>query len=173
MNGIIYIMLKNLLSLKEISFTKKKNLLNQFEKQYKYEFVHLDGRWIREAENFQVDWCYYKDCDNKDILIKENHVILKVFDVWERLDGIIGGGICVEDRLIAFTVAEPVDDKTLVIHFEKGCPTYKGVYQAINTIFLRKCARDYIYVNREQDLGDRGLRQAKLSYNPCCFLKKI
>ncbi|WP_461834009.1 DUF2156 domain-containing protein [Desulfothermus sp.] len=165
-------LVEELIELKGNRFHKKKNLLRQFENSYKYEFVTLDDKWIHEAENFQVDWCFYKECDNKEILIKENYVILKVFDNWSKLDEIVGGGLCVDDKLIAFTVAEPVDDSTLVIHFEKGCPTYKGVYQAINNIFLRECARDYTYVNREQDLGDKGLRQAKMSYNPCCFLKK-
>ncbi len=161
-----------LIQLKGNRFHKKKNLLKQFKKKYGYRFVTLEDRWIEEAENFQVDWCYYKDCENKKILIEENRVILNVLENWSRFEKIVGGGLVVDDRLVAYTVAEPADEDTLVIHFEKGCPTYKGIYQAINNIFLKECARNYIYVNREQDLGDKGLRQAKLSYNPCCFLKK-
>ena len=60
----------------------------------------------------------------------------------------------------------------MVIHYEKGCPDYKGVYQAINQMFLANSARDFKYVNREQDLGEKNLRKAKLSYNPVDFLRK-
>lgn len=163
---------KELIQLKGNKFHKKKNLLRQFEKKYEYKFVNLESKWIIEAESFQVDWCFYKDCENKDILINENMVILNVLDNWDKLEGVLGGGLVVDNKIIAYTIAEPIDDRMLVIHFEKGCPTYKGVYQAINNIFLKMCAKDFKYVNREQDLGDKGLRQAKLSYNPCCFLKK-
>lgn len=74
--------------------------------------------------------------------------------------------------MIAYTVAEALDETSVVIHFEKGCPHFKGVYQAINQIFLEQCCQGYEIVNREQDLGDLGLRKAKLSYNPVGFLEK-
>jgi len=78
----------------------------------------------------------------------------------------------VDEKMIAYTIAEALDDTTVVIHFEKGCPNFKGVYQAINQVFLAQCCQGFQIVNREQDLGDEGLRKAKLSYNPVAFLKK-
>jgi len=32
--------------------------------------------------------------------------------------------------------------------------------------------RFFIYINREQDLGNKGLRQAKMTYRPSGFVKK-
>jgi hypothetical protein len=79
----------------------------------------------------------------------------------------------VDGKVVAYTVAEPVSDESIVIHFEKGNTAYKGVYQAINQMFLEAQASKYLYVNREQDLGEEGLRKAKLSYNPAFMLKKF
>ena len=59
-----------------------------------------------------------------------------------------------------------------VIHFEKGDTQYKGIYQAINQMFLANSAGRFSLVNREQDLGDPGLRKAKLSYHPIELLQK-
>jgi hypothetical protein len=81
----------------------------------------------------------------------------------------------VDQKMAAYTVAETLTDDTVLIHFEKGDTEYKGVYQAINQMFLENSAadyRDYRYVNREQDLNDEGLRKAKLSYLPVEFLQK-
>jgi hypothetical protein len=39
-------------------------------------------------------------------------------------------------------------------------------------MFLADAGEGYALVNREQDLGDEGLRKAKLSYNPSGFLSK-
>jgi hypothetical protein len=72
---------------------------------------------------------------------------------------------------VAFTVAEGFTEDMLVIHFEKALPEYIGVYQAINQMFLDH-TQGFSLVNREQDLGDEGLRAAKLSYNPTGYIRK-
>ena len=39
-------------------------------------------------------------------------------------------------------------------------------------MFLAREGQNFTVVNREQDLGDDGLRKAKLSYQPIGFLRK-
>jgi hypothetical protein len=46
------------------------------------------------------------------------------------------------------------------------------MYQYMNQAFAAMLPPHYTYLNREQDLGDEGLRQAKLTYRPCGFVKK-
>ncbi len=161
-----------LVALKGNRFHKKKNLLRQFHKRYEAEYVPLDMSRIEQALTLQTEWCLWRDCEDSSTLEKENQAILSVFHDWQRLGDIFGGGLMIEGNMVAYTVAEPLDPETLVIHFEKACPTYKGIYQAINQIFLEREGEGYAYVNREQDLGDPGLRKAKKSYNPLGYLKK-
>ncbi|MGD8250941.1 MAG: phosphatidylglycerol lysyltransferase domain-containing protein [Desulfobacterales bacterium] len=164
---------EELAALRGNRFHKKKNLLNQFKKRYAYKFVPFSGKLIEEATALQDDWCTWRDCESDDILSSENHAIQKVLDAWSRLPGLLGGAILVDGFIVAYTVGEPLDDTTLVIHFEKGCTAHKGVYQAINQMFLESVQEMFTFVNREQDLGDEGLRKAKLSYNPSHFMKKF
>jgi uncharacterized protein len=103
----------------------------------------------------------------------ENTAIERVLKEWDRIPGLMGGALEVESEIVAYTVAEALTSDTVVIHFEKGDTRLKGVYQAINNLFLADAATGFEYVNREQDLDDEGLRKAKLSYNPIRFLKKF
>jgi hypothetical protein len=58
------------------------------------------------------------------------------------------------------------------IHFEKAVDEYRGVYQFMNQAFAATLPRFFTFINREQDLGSEGLRQAKMTYRPCGFVKK-
>jgi len=58
------------------------------------------------------------------------------------------------------------------IHFEKGLDEYKGIYQFINQSFAASLPTYLTWINREQDLGDEGLRQAKMTYRPSGFVRK-
>ena len=127
---------------------------------------------IEKALGMQSDWCQWRDCESHETLTAENAAIEKALRSWDALSGITGGALFVEDRMVAYTVAEELTADTLVIHFEKADPEYKGAYQAINQIYLENAGTGYKKVNREQDLDDEGLRKAKLSYHPEDYVKK-
>lgn len=61
---------------------------------------------------------------------------------------------------------------TLIIHFEKSNPDFKGVYQAINLQFLAHFGRPNVRVNRDQYLDDEDLRKVMLSYQTVDIIKK-
>ena len=159
--------------LKGNRFHKKKNLVNQFKKKYDFEYTFLTDEAIAQAAGMQESWCTWRDCESNEALDAENAAISNVLGNWQHLERITGGALLVEGKMVAYTVAEHLTDDTLLIHFEKGDPEYKGVYQAINQLFLQQSGNDFQIVNREQDLGNEGLRKAKLSYLPIDFLKKF
>jgi len=161
---------KELIALSGNRFHRKKNLLYQFLKHDPvYEEINSENIW--EIREFQNEWCKLKNCDKFKGLMAEDIAIRRVLSDWERLPGIMGGAVRIDGKLAAYTIAEDLGDETLIIHFEKGLDSYKGVYQGINQIFLKNSA-NFSLVNREQDMGLEGLRQAKLTYNPIGFIKK-
>jgi hypothetical protein len=158
--------------LKGNRFHKKKNLLSQFKRKYNYRFEPFSEAMIDQALALQDDWCTWRDCEATDVLAAENRAIQRTFLSWNQFPFLTGAALLIDDMIGAYTIAEPLDDQTILIHFEKGCPLYKGIYQAINQMFLESLGERYTFVNREQDLGDEGLRKAKLSYHPVDFNKK-
>lgn len=163
---------RDLIELPGNRFHKKKNLFNQFVKSYNYTYIDFGPKLIEQAMAMQEDWCTWRDCESSELLASENQAIYRVLSHWQRFDRIVGGALLVDGIIAAYTLAEPLTADTLVIHFEKGCPAFKGGYQAINQMFLAHAGGGYRFVNREQDLGNEGLRKAKESYNPVDYLRK-
>jgi hypothetical protein len=86
-----------------------------------------------------------------------------------------GGIFYVNGEPVAYCLGEELAQGTsYVIHFEKAvvAEQYKGVYQFVNQAFAAVLPDKYDTINREQDLGHPGLRQAKESYSPTGFVKK-
>jgi hypothetical protein len=162
---------EQMVSLSGNKMHKKKNLLNQFVKLYDYDYTPICSKRIAEIRAMQQEWCEWRGCEESPGLVAENIAIERVLEQWENLRGILGGCLSVDGKIIAYTVAEDLGNGTVVIHFEKGLDSYKGVYQAINQMFLSHTP-NFDIVNREQDMGSPGIRQAKESYNPVDFLKK-
>lgn len=163
----------DLVELRGNRFHKKKNLLKQFTKNYDFEYKPMGADCVEEVLEMQAEWLkWFEEKSPSPALVAENTAITRVLQCWDEIGTLMGGAIRIEGKVVAYTIAEPVGGDSVVIHFEKGNTFFKGVYQAINQMFLAHDVENIRYVNREQDLGDEGLRKAKLSYNPTFFLRK-
>lgn len=86
--------------------------------------------------------------------------------------GLKGGAILVDGKMIAFTIGSKVNNNTFDTHIEKASLDYEGSFTLINRDFARSLNKNYIYINREEDLGIEGLIKAKMSYKPCELIRK-
>lgn len=155
-------------------FKKKRELLEQFRRNYVHDYRKLTADCVEEVLDMQAEWYRWREGEeDSQALLAENEAIRRVLEGWDRLTCLLGGALRVDGRIVAYTVAEAVCPETVVIHFEKAHTSYEGSYQAINQMFLASLDAKYTVVNREQDLDEPGLRKAKLSYNPLGFLKKF
>ena len=164
---------KDLIGLQGNRYHKKKNLYRQFLRDHDWIFEPMASETIPEVLAMQAEWCAWKNCSGSESLAAENEAVKRVLGSWDNLEGLLGGIIRVDGAIVAYTVAERFSPDTLVIHFEKGNPAFKGVYQAINQVFLEREGSGFTWVNRQQDAGEPGMRQAKLSYHPSRFVEKF
>lgn len=152
-------------------YNKKRNLVHQFERLYPaHTYEDITSENLAEVVGFMRSFMQ-QDTENEDKNY-ENERVLDILTEYGRLP-VIGGLLRVDGQVIAFSVAEHIDN-TLLVHVEKADRRFKGVYQYINYRFVREQLqkREFHFVNREDDAGDEGLRQAKLSYCPVDILHK-
>lgn len=164
----------DLVTLPGNAFRKRRQKLVQFlhihEGRFRYHA--LTRRDIPSVLDFQERWMKrFGDASPRN-LGAEHRAILRVLGAWEALEGLLGGVLEVDGAIVAYTIAGRLGEDTLGIHFEKACPDVPGCYQAINHMFLAAEGAPFRLVNREEDLDDPGIRQAKLSYRPVAFLRK-
>ncbi|WP_022820029.1 DUF2156 domain-containing protein [Fusobacterium russii] len=154
------------------NLAKKKNRVANFKKNYDYTYEKITEDNIQEVIEFQKLWAKINIDKDQEVLISETMGIIEVLKNFKYLD-VIGGLLRVDGKIIAYSLGEELNEKMFVIHVEKALIDYIGSYQAINMIFLQEEALQYELVNREDDFGDEGLREAKLSYRPVKLLKKF
>ncbi len=164
---------KDLAVLSGNKFHKKRNHVNGFKKAYgEPNYKNIDDSIIEDVLSLQDKWCQWHECAGSKALQAENESINSVLSHWYDFDGLMGGALYVDDKLVAFSVGELLDDVTLGVHYEKGHTGYRGVYQTMNSCFVQNAGANTAFINRAQDLDEEGLRKAKSSYFPVDFLKK-
>lgn len=163
---------EKLITLSGKKYHGKRNHINRFKANnqvWNFEFITDDN--IEDCFQMAMKWRKQNICDDDESKTAELCVTLNALRLMKELD-LKGGLIRVKDQVIAFTVGEPLSDDTFVIHIEKAFADIQGAYPIINQQFLENGVMDYKYVNREEDMGEEGLRKAKLSYRPVFLSEK-
>ena len=158
-------------------FQKKRNLINKFMKEYEGRWQYktmccVDEYFLEEFMKKWVDTRLSEGVESRDTLITEKDGVIDILRNCDKVTFRVGG-IFIDEVLEAFTIGSYNSrEKMAVISIEKGNSNIPGIYQVINQQFLLNSYEDAKLVNREDDMGIEGLRQAKESYNPIGFAKK-
>ena len=168
-----YIYLRSdLATLKVKKFQAKRNHINRFRNTYpNYEYAPITPDRIQECLDLEAEWCKTNNCDQQEGTGNERRALIYALHNFEAL-GLTGGILHVDSKIVAFTFGMPINHETFGVHVEKADTNIDGAYAMINYEFANRIPEQYIYINREEDLGIEGLRKAKLSYQPVTILEK-
>ncbi len=152
--------------LKGRNYQAKRNLINQFETNYQWTSEPITSENIQDCIDL-VKIIYPPEAlDTHSFLpyeLKALDYVLQNFQLLNE-EGIL---IRVDGKVVAFSIFEPINPSTSIVHFEKAIKEYKGLYQLINReTSLKILSKGCSFINREEDMGIEGLRKAKLSYHP-------
>ncbi|MCX7965304.1 MAG: phosphatidylglycerol lysyltransferase domain-containing protein [Syntrophorhabdaceae bacterium] len=161
----------DLVRLKGNRYRSKRNHINKLTKVYNVTYEKLNSNHIEDSFKIQEKWCQQKRCKEDMNLMDEWDAVREALNNFQKLE-LIGGVLVIDDKVAAFTAGEMLNEQTAVIHIEKADPEIPGLYTFINQKFCEISLKDVCFVNREQDLGLPGLREAKLSYCPHHFIEK-
>jgi hypothetical protein len=165
---------ESLATLRGKKMSKKRNHVNRFLVEHPdFKFKTIRDCNIKDVLNFLIE---IKNSENisemAEIEMSMSYNLIKEI---ERHGNMFESGVLiVDDKICAVTVGDIKDD-TLFVHIEKGKKDIVGSYEMINKSFAASMLTKYPnikYINREDDAGDIGLKQAKESYQPLEVLSK-
>ncbi|MBK5276066.1 MAG: DUF2156 domain-containing protein [Desulfuromonadales bacterium] len=153
-------------------FHKKKNRINYFTARHNHEVHTFSARYLCGCLQLLDEWARVAEVEGNRSFGLEMDATVEALSQAEEL-GLEGIVVTVGNEVRAFAVGERLNHDTVVCHFEKADHFMEGLSQLVNREFCRLLFSDCRYVNREQDLGEPGLRNAKLSYHPVELVKKF
>ncbi|BCS96055.1 hypothetical protein DSLASN_16870 [Desulfoluna limicola] len=170
---------EDLAELKGNKFSKKRNLINQFSREYvEAGRVSVEALTPANADECKALLAYWWSLRSPDAHTDEDALGEKVactsgLDLIGTLKELRGILLRIDGHVKAFGMATDLTEEMADFNFEKADPTIKGLYQ----FFDRQCARMLFnstpFINKECDMDDPGLRHAKRSYHPCQRFKSF
>lgn len=167
---------EDLAYLKGNRFSKKRNLINQFSREYllkdrvKVQEI-LPGR-VEECLEFLEIWCEKHDCeaDQESVLACEKNAVIVTLENIEQI-GSKGIQIRIDGKVAAFGIGSRLNETTGTLNFEKADSEIKGLYQFLDNECAKRLFDGYLYINKESDMGLASLAESKQSYNPVLRVK--
>lgn len=152
-------------------FHGKRNHIARFMDNPNWQYEPITAQNLQEVMDMDRKWFQTFRKYDEEGLSQEHLAIRNTLPLLEEI-GLIGGCLRQNGQIVAYSIGEPLNKDTFVVHIEKAFPDIQGAYPMINKQFVLHACQGYTYVNREEDLGDAGLRRAKLSYQPDIILDK-
>jgi len=161
----------DLVTLSGRRYNGQRNHINHFKRTYDdYSFELFSNANIESVREFYSRLSLYRDLSS-EVAAEDHNKTIEVLDNFETY-GLLGGLLRANGSVIAFSIGEKINN-VLFIHVEKADLQYRGAYQVINNEFAKHFSSSEIkFINREEDVGDEGLRVSKKSYHPCEIIDK-
>ncbi|MGQ9558963.1 MAG: DUF2156 domain-containing protein [Candidatus Oleimicrobiaceae bacterium] len=162
---------KDLVELAGRKYHSKRNHVNRALRELHPKYEPLEQRHVQACLQVANKWCAaQRCCDDLGLLDEWDAVREALVHVAElRTEG---GVVLVDGQIQAFALGELLNTETAVVHVEKANPEFPPLFALINQQLCANAWPDVPFVNREQDLGDPGLRRAKQSYDPHHLVRK-
>jgi hypothetical protein len=161
----------DLADLKGNKYSKKRNLIKQFNHAYteanRVELGPITPKNVEECLEFLEKWCEERDCDadpEADLACEKlaaintliNMELYEVNTLMLRIDGVVS----------AFGVSAFLTSQMAALQYEKAYTHIKGLSQYFDNQCAKRLFDGYAYINKESDMGSEGLAKAKESYYP-------
>ena len=164
--------IESLVTLKGKRLSRKRNHSNRFAQ----DFTDAVLEPVLPQNCDLVKECFKQVCAEGKLSPMANYEREQVWKVLDLLDAYPFEAMCLiaDGRVVAFTIGEVIGE-VAHIHIEKSLREIAGSAESINRLFaefIRKKYPQVKWVNRQDDAGDEGLRQAKMSYSPAFLLGK-
>ena len=167
---------EDLIHLKGNKYSKKRNLINQFIREYlrrdRVEVGEIQLKDVAECLQFLEIWCEQHDCDAdpESDLACEKDAVITALENMERLEwrGLL---IRVDGRVSAFGIGAGLNEMTATLNFEKADSGIKGLYQFLDNECAKRLFHEFRYLNKESDMNLPNLAESKQSYNPILRVK--
>lgn len=156
---------ENMVTLSGKKLAKKKNLISQFKRAYpEYKILKVTQDRLENIMLFTRKWQREREIEDP-YLMTELKAIQNTLDNWQYLpvEGLI---LCYKQKIAAYSIFSQQNMDMATVHFEKYDPDKKGSAQTITWETSKYLQERFKWINREQDIGIAGLRQAKMSYVP-------
>lgn len=165
--------IKDLVELRGKKYHSKRNLISQFKKIYNnWEYKTLNKDLLKNCLEVNSSWFDHKKQElNNNILNYEVNMSNLAFKYFDELE-LFGVAILVNKKIIGFSIGYEINNLVIDNVIEKAIIEYKGIYTILVQKFLENISNNYIYINREDDLGLENLRKAKLLLHPFLILDK-
>jgi hypothetical protein len=167
---------EDLATLKGNRYSKKRNLINQFQRIYRaterVTVAPIESPAVPECIEFLEEWCLERDCDKdptEDIAC-EKEAALKALEYADTIE-MKGVLVRVDGVVSAIGMASRLTGDMGVLHFEKAFAAVKGLYQYLDQQCAQRLFCSTRYLNKESDMGIPGLAKAKKSYHPARLVR--